>query len=182
MTSPSLHHARPAITALFAVLALTVSAAFANHSILVLAAADVAFEDASDSDKAVTTMGVSVTCEGGPAVVVLHKKGAGSLGDATVPGYAVDDLPTNALGETLSDEAAAWVGVVTPYPGGVTFAIDDTRFARLMAVAMNALQSGGCSIADHGRTANAFGFSSGGVDYRAVFNTAEGGTLVYLGH
>lgn len=180
MTSPSSHHARPAITALFAVLALTLSAAFAGPPVLILAG-DVAFEDASDSKKAITTMGISLTCEGGPAVVVLNKEGMGTLGDATVPGYAVDDLPTNALGDTLNDAAAAWVGVVTPYPGGITFVIDETWSARLMAIAMTALRSGGCTIADQGRTTNAFGFSSGGVDYRAVFNTAEGGTLVYLG-
>jgi hypothetical protein len=181
MTSPSTQQARLAITAIFTVLALTLSTALAHHPVLVLAGT-AAFEDELDTDEAVTKMGVSLTCEYGPVAVVLHKEGAGALGDAAVPGYAVDDLPENVFGDMDRNAAAEWVGIATAYPGGFTFTIDDTSSARLIAAAMASLQNGGCTIADHGRTRNGFGYSSGGVDYRAVFSATEGGTLVYLGH
>jgi hypothetical protein len=167
------------IVALVAVLATLLSFAFATDPIRVVAG-NVAYKDASDSKKPVTTMALSLTCDGGPTVVV-NKKGSGSLGDITVRGYPVEGLPLDALERINGDAAALWVGAVTPYPGGVTFAINNVSPTRLMATTMAALANGGCSIADGGRSRNAFGFTNGGTAYRAVFNTTDGGTLVYLG-
>jgi hypothetical protein len=165
--------------AIVALLAIAGSTAWASHDVLITAGT-VSFKDSEDSKKAVATMGIDVSCDGNPTVL-LTDKGKGALGDATVPGYSVDDLPTDALARIAADDAARWVGVVVAYPGGVTFKIDTMQPMRLLATTMNRLEAVGCRLGTHAVGSNAFEFMSGDATYRAVFNGAEGGTLVYLG-
>ena len=180
MMKPFRTFARPSMIVVAILSLLVVGVALASHPIRTLAGA-ARFTDASDSKKSISTFGVDLTCNGGPAVM-LANKGAGPLGDAKVTGYSVDDLPKDALGRVRSDAAAAWVGVVRPYPGGVTFTIDSTQWNRVLVATMTRLAAVGCQIGMHAPDSNAFSFTTGGEQYRAVFNTSADGVLVYLGH
>lgn len=168
---------RSALTALAFVLAAGTALA---HGPVLLTTHGMTYKDASDSKKAVTKVGVDFVCSAG-LTVRMTDKGLGALGDATVSSFYIDNLPKNALDQVDATEALARIGFFTTYPGGVAFRVDDTRHTAVLERMAKRLTAIGCDVSAPAPGSNAFAFRAGGEMLRAVFNSGEGGTTVYVG-
>lgn len=166
----------PAI--LIGLLAVTLSSAFAAN-VSFTTVSDLAFED--KDDKVVTAMGVRFELDGG-LNVVLTDKGNGVIGDVVVPSFAVNTLPKNALGDYDLHAAVTGIGVVEAYPGGIVFVLKETHTQKVMTTLMRQLAAAGAQVGFVDAQGRAFGFTAGGVAYRAVLSTTANGTLVFLGN
>ena len=168
---------RSTLTAL--ALVLVAGVALANGPVTI-AVNGMTYKDASDSTKAVTKVGVDLTCDGGLALRMTDKD-KGNLGNVTVPGFHIDALTKDALKRVVEAEAIRHIGVFSPYPDGVAFRVDSTRHLSVLATAARHLAASGCQVSAPQPGANAFAFDWGGESLRAVFNSDAGGTTVYVG-
>jgi len=135
-------------------------------------ARSVAFADGVD------LAGVDLAWDDG-LVLRLGAEG-GALGDAVVPDYDVDALPTDALGRVLEADGAAATGLASAYPGGVVLTHAGTGIDALVAAYAERLATLGFTVDPH-VGARAFAFEREGRSYRAVFGAAADGVAVYLG-
>lgn len=171
----------PAIRSALTVIALALVAGFAlANGPVRLTSNGMTYKDASDSKKAVTKVGVDFSCSTG-LTVHMTDKGKGALGDATVTSFYIDNLPKNALNQVVEAEALVRIGLFTTYPDGVAFRVDNTRPAAVLASMARRLTAVGCDVSSPAAGSHAFAFRAGGETLRAVFNSGEGGTTVYVG-
>jgi hypothetical protein len=164
---------------LIALLAASVSFAFAASNVGFSTVSDLVFKD--KDDKIVKEMGIRLDLAGGLTAVVTNK-GGGRIGDVFVPTYSLDALPKNALDAYDLHAAVTGIGVVRAFPGGILFVLKEKHNQRAMSTLMTHLQSIGAQIGAVEASGRAFGFTSQGVAYRAVFSADAEGTLVYLGN
>ena len=165
-------------TLALALLAL-LATAFANHAVHVDASA-MPYRDAKDKTKAITEVGVDLTCEGA-LQLVFAAKGRGNLGNAIVPGYSVDLVPKNALDQVQLEQMVTWNGTVREVPEGLTLILKDVDRHTLRNRTIAQLQATGCTVHDHRHMGNLLFFDHGGLTYRATFSTVTGGAQIYLG-
>lgn len=151
----------------------------ANHAVHVDASA-MPYRDASDKTKAITEVGVDLTCAG-DLQLVFAAKGRGNLGNAIVPGYAVDLVPKNALGDVQLERMVSWNGTVRSVPDGMTLIVKDVDRTTLRDRTLAQLAATGCTVRAHNHAANVVFFDHGGLTYRATFSTVAEGAQIYLG-
>ena len=161
-----------------ALLAL-LAAAFANHTVHIDATA-MPYHDAKDKTKAITEVGVDLTCEG-DLQLVFAAKGRGNLGNAIVPGYAVDRVPKNALGTVELERMVSWAGTVQHVPEGMTLTVKDVDRNTLRDRTIAQLAATGCTVLNHQAGTHLLFFNHGGMTYRATFSTVREGAQLYLG-
>jgi hypothetical protein len=178
MQTASRNPARWLLAILIGLLAVAFSSAFAAN-VSFTTVPDLAFED--KDDKAVTAMGVRFELDGG-LNVVLTDKGKGVIGDVVVQSFDVDALRKDALGDYDLHAAVTDIGVVQSYPGGVLFVLKETHMPKALTTLMQQLAAVGAQIGDLEASGRGFGFTAGGVAYRAVLGADAKGTLVYLGN
>ena len=170
-------HIRRSTLAL-ALLAL-IATGFAGHTVH-LDASSMPYRDAADKTKAIAEVGVDLTCEG-DLQLVFAAKGRGNLGNAIVPGYAVDRVPKNALGDVELERMVPWTGTVRYVPDGLTLIVKDVDRNTLRDRTLAQLEATGCTVLGHRHAANVFFFDHGGTTYRATFSTVSEGAQIYLG-
>jgi hypothetical protein len=112
-------------------------------------------------------------------VLNLGAPGQGHLGDAQFSSLA--DLPTNAVGEVVTDDAVRQTGLVAGYPGGVVFTLDATSPDAVTAAFAERLADLGFAVA-HDAGGRTLLFERDGRAYRAVFGSHANGVQVYLGN
>jgi len=112
-------------------------------------------------------------------VLILGSPGEGPLGDANFSDLA--DLPTNALGEVVTDEAARRTGLVSAYPGGVVFTVSASSVDAVTAAFAERLADLGFTV-DRDADARTLLLEHDGHAYRAVFGAHPSGVQVYLGN
>ncbi len=161
-----------------ALLAL-IATAFANHAVHIDAKA-MPYRDAKDKTKAITEVGVDLTCEGA-VQVVFAAKGRGNLGNAIVPGYSVDLVPKNALGTVELERMVSWNGTVQQVPEGMTLIVKDVDRDKLRDRTVAQLAATGCTVLDFQAGSNVVFFAHGGTTYRATFSTVQNGAQLYVG-
>lgn len=165
------------LTAL-ALLALFATA-FAAHTVHI-DASSMPYRDAKDKTKAITEIGVDLTCEG-DLQLVFAAKGRGNLGNVIVPGYSVDLVPKNALGTVQLEQMVAWNGTVQQVNDGMTVTVKDVDRNLLRERTAAQLAATGCTVLEHRNGSNVIFFAHGGMTYRATFSTVAGGAQIYLG-
>ena len=165
-------------TLALALLAL-LATAFAGHTVHVDASA-MPYRDAKDKTKAIKEVGVDLTCEG-DLQLVFAAKGRGNLGNAIVPGYAVDLVPKNALGTVELERMVSWNGTVRHVNDGMTLVVKDVDRNTLRDRTLAQLAATGCTVLDHQAGSNVLFFAHGGTTYRATFSTVTDGAQIYLG-
>ena len=153
--------------------------ALAGHTVHVDASA-MPYRDAKDKTKAITEVGVDLTCDG-DLRLVFAAKGRGNLGNAIVPGYAVDLVPKNALGDVELDRMVSWNGTVQHVPDGMTLIVKDVDRNQLRDRTIAQLAATGCTVLDHRAGSHVVFFAHGGLTYRATFSSVTEGAQMYLG-
>jgi len=171
--------ARWLLAILIGLLAASVSIAFAKNSIDFGADANLSLKDAND--RAIEKMGMRIELGAGVTVVVTNKADS-RIGDVYVPSYSVDRLQENALEDYALNSCVCSIGIVKAYEGGVIFVLNEKHSQKAMSTLMTHLRSIGAQIGALEASGRAFGFTSEGVAYRAVFSADAEGTLVYLGN
>ncbi len=121
--------------------------------------------------------GIDLTWDDG-LVLALGAPGEGALGDAQFSHLA--DLPTNAVGEVVTDDAARQTGLVSDYQGGVIFTVSAGSVDAVTAAFAERLADLGFTI-DRDAGARTLLFERDGHAYRAVFGAHADGVQVYLG-
>lgn len=173
-----------AATARRSALALAVLALFATAFAIrtpQIDASSMPHRDAKDKTKAITEVGVDLTCEG-DLRLVFAAKGRGNLGNAIVPGYSVDRVPKNALGTVELDHMVSWNGTVRTMSDGMTLIVKDVDRNQLRDRTAAQLAATGCTVLDHQAGSNVLFFAHGGVTYRVTFSTVSEGAQLYVGH
>ncbi len=165
-------------TLAIALLAL-LATAFANHAVHVDATA-MPYRDAKDKTKAITEVGVDLTCEGN-LQLVFAAKGRGNLGNAIVPGYAVNLVPKNALGTVELERMVSWAGTVQHVPEGMTLIVKDVDRSTLRDRTVAQVAATGCTVLNDQAGSHVLFFGHGGMTYRATFSTVTNGAQLYVG-
>jgi hypothetical protein len=155
------------------------TAAFANHAVHI-DARSMPYRDAKDKTKSITEVGVDLTCEGN-LQFVFAAKGRGNLGNAVVPGYAVELVPKNALGDVELERMVSWNGTVNHVPAGMTLIVKDVSRNELRDRTLAQLAATGCTITEHRAGSHVLFFGHGGLTYRATFSTVANGAQIYIG-
>lgn len=156
-----------------------IATALANHAVHVDASA-MPYRDAKDKTKAITEVGVDLTCEGA-LQLVFAAKGRGNLGNAIVPGYAVDLVPKNALDTVDLERMVSWNGTVQEVPDGMTLIVKDVDRNTLRDRTLAQLEATGCTVRAYRTGSNVIFFDHGGWTYRATFSTVTDGAQLYVG-
>jgi len=142
-------------------------------------AAAVPFDDAGVfTDYGTFAAGIDLAWDDG-LVLMFVAPGAGALGDARFASFG--DLPTNALGQAVTEEALGRTGLVESYPNGVAFVTTATSVDAVTAAFAARLASLDFAV-DVTTGARSFEFSRGAETYRAVFGAHADGVQVYLGN
>jgi hypothetical protein len=170
--------ARTTTLALAAAILLALPIASAASTPRVDASAVPFADTAVFSDYGAFAAGIDLAWNDG-LVLSLGAPGEGPLGDAQFSSLA--NLPTNAVGEVVADDAVRQTGLVADYPGGVVFTLNATSADAVTAAFAERLANLGFTVApDAG--GGTLQFERDGQAYRAVFGAHANGVQVYLGN